>query len=233
MCVFATASLGNILCRPTDLFLWNMLRRTRFWSAGFSEFTQFVREAQWCRALIFVVYTARRFVELQIQHLSNNLRSQIHLFQHWQESRYIFLPRIASRYLDNRAFLYPAQKIQEELPNKFNNFLSTHHSLALEDTAFSVWIVNYCLFVLYPLISSVTTAAEDECFSTSESICVLPYKTRYTCCFERWKDKNFVVVCSFLKVTVKVEVCIVTMKKYKAATKHDVFYDANDLSWVT
>lgn len=122
-----------------DLFLWtNMLRRTRFWSAGFSEFTQFVNpwEAQWCRALIFIVYTERRFVELQIQPLSNNLRSQIHLFQHWQESRYIFLPRMASRYLGNRAFLYPAQKIKELL-SKFNNFFK-HSSFPS--------IRRYCFF---------------------------------------------------------------------------------------
>lgn len=87
--------------------------------------------------------------------------------------------------------------------------------------------------MLFPLISSVTIAAEDEFFSTSESIYILPYKTRYTCCFKRQKVKNFFIVCSFLKVTIKIEVCIVTMKKCKTATKHDVFSDANDINRVT
>lgn len=129
-----TASSGNVLYRPTDFFFeqtcsfvwleldsWQChlcflvlsLEELGFEMLVSVNSAQLVSlwEAQWCRGLIFIACAERRIVGLHIQWLSNNLWSQVHLFQHWPESRYAFLSRMASGYLDNfRVFLDPAQK---------------------------------------------------------------------------------------------------------------------------
>lgn len=86
--------------------------------------------------------------------------------------------------------------------------------------------------MLYPLLSSLTIAAEDEFFSTSESIYIYCHTKPDILAVLRDERIETLSVCSFLKVTIKIKVCIVTMRKCKTATKHDVFSDANDLNRV-
>lgn len=76
------------------------------------------------------------------------------------------------------------RNVQEELPNKFNFFFTNSSFLCINSHYFSNMNVSYYLSVLYPMISSVRIIAEDEFFSTYESINITLPKQIYLLVWE-------------------------------------------------